>query len=137
MTPEAAGSVLIPISANMPRGILGRFIKEFPFSLGWVLSKLWRSITLWRKYPELVHVSQIEIEDLARFFKLNLEGAKHGRRVHKWFVHYGPMVPLIKAGILKTRLTVNEYSDIEIPIAKKNACDLIGKNQGHSRIYIK
>jgi hypothetical protein len=119
MTPGASGTVLIPVNANMPQGIMGRFFKEFPFSIPWVLSKLWRSITLWQQCPELVHCTQVEIADLEKYFCVNKRDIKHGRRFHKWFVHYGPMVILIKLGILRTRLTVDEYADMAIKITKR------------------
>lgn len=114
----ATGIVLIPVEANMPRQILRRFYKEFPFSVGWVLSKLWRASTLWRRHSGMTHVTQLGVEDVEKYFRVDHNNIVSHRRVHKWFVHYGPFVLLIKLGVLKSRLTVDEYADITFSIEK-------------------
>jgi SAM-dependent methyltransferase len=115
MVPGANGSILLPVDAyNVPQ-ILKRFIKEFPFSIPWVLQKLWRTLTLW-KIPGMRHVSQINARDLERWFNVDHERIQYKLRLHKWFVHYGAMVPLIKLGLLKRRLTVPEYAEMVIPL---------------------
>ena len=117
MRPDGQGSILVPVDAYSIRQVLGRFIKEFPFSLGWVLDKLYRSVTLWR-IPGLLHVTQIEVKDVEKWFKVDKAKIKYNRRLHKWFVHRAPMVVLIKLGLLKTRLTVDEYAEVVIPICR-------------------
>jgi ubiquinone/menaquinone biosynthesis C-methylase UbiE len=112
------GSILLPVdSYNVPQ-ILKRLIKEFPFSLGWVLQKLWRTQTIW-KIQGMTHVSQINIKDLEKWFTIDHKRIKYKRRLHKWFVHFAPMVPLIKMGLIKRRLTVEEYAEMVIPICQK------------------
>ena len=117
MVQGANGSILLPVDAyNVPQ-ILRRYIKEFPFSLGWVLQKLWITHTIW-KIPGMTHISQINLEDIENWFTVNHKGIRYKRRLHKWFVHFALMVPLIKLRIIKTRLTVNEYAEVVIPICK-------------------
>lgn len=113
MARDGHGSVLIPVDSYNIRQILNRFVKEFPFSLGWVFQKLVRSVTLW-KIPGMLHISQVNIEDVEKWFKI--EGVSYRKRLHKWFVHATPLVILIKLGLLKTRLTVEEYAEVVIKI---------------------
>ena len=115
MKSDGRGSILIPVDAHSMRQVFGRFIKEFPFSIPWVLDKLIRSVTLWR-IPGLLHVTQVNIQDVEKWFTVDKTQIKHNRRLHKWFVHMAPMVVLIKLGLLKTRLKVNEYAEVVIPI---------------------
>jgi len=115
MASGANGSILLPVDAYNIKQILKRFLKEFPFSCPWVLSKMVRTLTLW-KIPGMTHVSQINISDVEKWFTVDHKRITYNRRLHKWFVHYGPMVLLIKFGLLKTRLTVPEYSEMVIPI---------------------
>jgi len=115
MRPGATGSVLLPVEAYLPRQILRRFLREFPFSAGWVLGKLWRSVTLWRRCPEMVHCTQVRLGDLGRYFEVG--EPVYRRRLHKWFVHAGPFTLLARAGLVR-RLTVDEYADFTVEIAK-------------------
>ena len=115
MKSDGHGSILVPVDADSIRQVWRRFYKEFPFSLGWVLDKLYRSVTLWR-IPGLLHVTQVNTQDVEKWFKVDKAQTKYNRRLHKWFVHRAPMVVLIKLGLLKTRLTVDEYAEVVIPI---------------------
>lgn len=118
LKPDGQGSILIPVDANSIRQVWRRFYKEWPFSLGWVLDKMIRSVTLWR-IPGLLHVTQVDLEDVERWFKVDRARVRYNRRLHKWFVHMAPMVVLIKLGLLKTRLTVDEYAEMVIPFEHK------------------
>ena len=117
MKPDGQGSILVPVDANSIRQVWRRFYKEWPFSLGWVLDKLIRSVTLWR-IPGLLHVTQVDIKDVEKWFTVDKTKIKYNRRIHKWFVHMAPMVVLIKLDLLKTRLTVDEYAEVVIPISQ-------------------
>jgi len=120
MKTGAQGIILLPADSYQPRQILMRFLKEWPFSLGWVLSKLWRIQVLWRKIPGMVHVSQINPEDLENWFEVDHDNIIKNERLHKWFVHYGLFTIACKLGIIKKRLTVQEYAEVIIPIKKKD-----------------
>ena len=61
-------------------------------------------------------ITQVDVEDVERWFKVDRSRLKYNRRLHKWFVHMTPMVVFIKLGLLKTRLTVDEYAEVVIPI---------------------
>lgn len=114
MRPGARGSILLPVDAYNIRQILGRFIKEFPFSLGWVLQKMVRTLTVW-KIPGLTHVSQVDIEDVEKWFKVDLDRVRYNRRLHKWFVHMAPFTLFCRLGWVR-RLEVEEYAEVIIPI---------------------
>lgn len=110
----ATGSILLPLNANMPIQILRRFIKEFPFSLGWVLEKLVRTITIWR-LPGMLHITQISVEDIEKWFKVDHDKIEYRRRLHKWFVHIAPFSIFCRLGWIR-RLEVDEYAEVVIPI---------------------
>lgn len=114
MRQGATGSILLPVNANMPIQILRRFIKEFPFSMGWVLEKLVRSITIWR-LPGMLHVTQINLEDIEKWFKVDHDKIEYRRRLHKWFVHRAPFTIFCRLGWLR-RLEIKEQADVVIPI---------------------
>ena len=116
MRAGAQGSILLPVDSYSIRQVLGRFIKEFPFSLPWVMDKLIRSVTLW-KIPGLLHVSQIEIEDIEKWFKVDHDKIQVNRRLHKWFVHLAPFTPFCRLGWVR-RLEVDEYAEVVIPICR-------------------
>jgi len=119
MTTGARGTILLPVDSYQPRQILMRFLKEWPFSIAWVLSKLWRIQMYWRNIPGMIHVSQIYPEDLEPWFEVDYKGIIKNERLHKWFVHYGLFTIACKLGIIKKRLTVKEYAEVIIPIKKK------------------
>lgn len=118
MKAGAKGSILLPVDSHNVPQILRRFIKEFPFSLGWVLDKLFRSVTLWRA-PGMLHISQVNIEDVERWFNVDRERVQYNRRLHKWFVHMAPFTILCRLGWIR-RLEVEEYADVVIPITHSN-----------------
>lgn len=116
MKPNAPGSILIPTDAyNVPQ-VLKRFIKEFPFSFLWTVKKCVQFHTIW-KLPGMAHISQVNIEDVEKWFKVDRRKIKRRRRVHKWFVHIAPFTLLVWWGFVR-RLTVDEAEELVIPISR-------------------
>lgn len=114
MKSGATGSILLPTNSYTIFMILMRFIKEFPFTIIWTIKKLMRTMTLW-KIPGLVHVSQIDIEDIEKWFKVDHDKIRYIRRINKWFIHIAPFTYLSKIGLIR-RLEVDEYEEVVIPI---------------------
>ena len=114
----AYGIILVPRDADTRREVFRRFVKEFPFATLYALKKMWK----WRKYFKidgLMHKTQIEVSDVEHYFKVDTRGIIWHKRLNQWFVHKTPFVFLIKLGILKTRLFVDEMAEIEFMAIKK------------------
>jgi len=114
----AYGIILIPCDADTRREVFRRFVKEFPFATIYTLKKMWK----WRKYYKidgLMHKTQIDLSDVQQYFNVDTNGIIWHKRLNQWFVHKTPLVLLIKLGMLKTRLFVNEMAEIEFMVTRK------------------
>ena len=116
MKSDATGSILIPTDAYTVPQVLKRFIKEFPFSFLWTLKKVVQFRTIW-KLPGMAHISQVNIKDVEKWFKVDRSKIERRRRVHKWFVHVAPFTPLVWWGWVR-RLTVDEGEELIIPVRR-------------------
>jgi len=99
--------ILIPVDSKQIRQNLNRFFKEFPFCLLSIFRVLWHSITV-RRLEGMPHIKQIDLEFLARHFKLTRVIKK--RKTHFWF-KWGPFRLLLKWGVIKRSLFIEEFAE--------------------------